>query len=175
MNDIEVYWNDWVTREEEGDPFSFRVFKGKGKEKQQEEEEEEEEEQEEMQQEQEQEEQEQEQEDGKMQQQQQQQEEEDGEMQQEGREDGEDEEDWLKFEVKEGGLPVPPTPDFNIDGGIPLPCQCETPAIKTFCLQHLASGLSDSGKVFSALIELVDALEVSPVLTVQFQLYLILF
>ena len=77
VNDIEVYWNDWVTREEEGDPFSFHVFKGKGKEKQQQQEEEQEQEQE------------------------------DGEMQQEGREDGEDEEDWLKFEVEEGGAACP--------------------------------------------------------------------
>jgi hypothetical protein len=69
----------------------------------------------------------------------------------------------------------PPNPDFAIDEGILLPCQCETTAVRTICLQQLVAKKGDSGKTFHKLVGLVDALEVSSLLVMIFPLYLISF
>jgi len=93
----------------------------------------------------------------------------DGEEEQDGKEqEEEEEEEELHPTISKSSIrpPTPPTPDFNIDNGIPLPCQCDTPALRTICLQQLAPKWGDTGKTFQTLISQVDALEVSSVLIV---------
>lgn len=57
----------------------------------------------------------------------------------------------------------PPVPELDIDSGIPLPCECDTPAMCTTCLQQLAPKWGSFRKTFYDLVVQVDALEVSPV------------
>jgi hypothetical protein len=71
--------------------------------------------------------------------------------------------------------PVPPIPDFAIDKDILLPCQCDSPAMRTICLRQLISKGNDSGKTFHELVELVDTLEVSSMSVIIFLSYLISF
>ena len=112
-------------RESEGDPFSFLVDKGKGKGEEgdgdddDDDDDDEEEEEEE--------------------------EEEEGEQQQGGEEDQEDQEDGGVFSEKPA---ISPTPAFDIDYGIPLPCDCKTPSACTKCLQQLVLN-QDNGKFLS--------------------------
>ena len=54
--------------------------------------------------------------------------------------------------------PIPPTPEFNIDNGIPLPCQCDTPDLRTFCLQQLVPKFGATGKTFHVVVGLVNDL-----------------
>jgi hypothetical protein len=68
-----------------------------------------------------------------------------------------------------------PNLDFAIDEGILLPCQHETTAVCTICLQQLVFKEDDSGKTFYELVGLVDTLEVSSLLVIIFSLYIILF
>ena len=71
-------------------------------------------------------------------------EEEEGEQQQGGEEDQEDQEDGV-FSEKPA---ISPTPAFDIDYGIPLPCDCKTPSACTKCLQQLVLN-QDNGKFLS--------------------------
>jgi hypothetical protein len=71
--------------------------------------------------------------------------------------------------------PTPPTPTFDIDNGIPLPLQCNTPVLRTICLNQLGPKWGDASKTFHTLVELVDALKVSSVVNGIIPLYLILF
>jgi hypothetical protein len=68
-----------------------------------------------------------------------------------------------------------PSPDIHVDDGIPLPCECNTPALQTRGLQQLISQEGEGGKFFHKLIDLVNALEVSFTLATYFPLYLTLF
>jgi hypothetical protein len=145
LKDLEAYWKDWVLKESEGDPFSFRGGeKGKGTEKGKEREQEDEEE------------------EG----------EEEGEERQEQRnqEEGEEEEN-LGAEKQ----PTPLTPDFVIDHGIPIPCQCDTFTMRTTCLQGLAPKWINSRTRFNTLVKLVDDLEVGSALIIYYVFYLIIF
>ena len=56
-----------------------------------------------------------------------------------------------------------PSPTCEIDRGITLPCQCNTPAMRTLCLQLSAPPFGGSLVLFLALVGLVDGLEVCPV------------
>ena len=89
-------------------------------------------------------------------------EEEDEEEQEGGKKQQGQEED----EVEKNYSPAskaPPSPIFEIDRGISLPCQCNTPAMRTTCLQLLAPPFGASVVIFLAIVDLVDALEVGPV------------
>lgn len=83
-------------------------------------------------------------------------------------EDDEDEEDEEKVdESAHPGpqrSPIPPAP-LDIDHGICLPCECDTPAARTVCLQQLVpkGGDGDGARAFHKLVKLVNTLEVSSV------------
>jgi len=64
-------------------------------------------------------------------------------------------------------IPTPPTPECPIDHGIPLPCQCATHALRTICLEKLTPRFGITGKTFLTLVKLVDTLEVSSILSTQ--------
>ena len=137
---VEAYWKDWVLKESDGDPFSFRIDKGKGREKKVVEEEEEEE-----------------------------------EIQEDQKDQvDEDQEDQEKRPLAAEKPAIPPTPAFDIDNGIPLPCQCKTPLSRTHLLQLLVQKWG-SGKAFHTLVKLVDDLEVGFIWITQISLYLISF
>jgi len=53
---------------------------------------------------------------------------------------------------------------YSIDDDIPLPCQCETPSVRTNCLEKLVPGSNEISKSFHRLVKMVDALKVSSVL-----------
>lgn len=178
LENVEAYWTAWALKASKGEPFSFHVWKGKekatgdnndGNEEEGEEGEEEE--------------------GGKDD------EEGDGEGESESEVEGKGKvkgvkekrrrgkEDTSEDEQEEEGrnppepgrAPIPPTADFDIDQGIPLPCQCVTHSVRTTCLQELFPKLGDSGKAFHNLVGLVDTLEVSPVLLISFLLHLMAF
>ena len=71
--------------------------------------------------------------------------------------------------------PIPPDDYFSVDDDIPLPLSCETPGERTTCLQQMVPDQSGASKTFSAVIKLVDTLEVSPILSILSLLYLIQF
>ena len=180
LNEVQSYWKHWVVQEDEGSPFTFISVKKAGKqveevgegrkgikqkstkkkqlleEEEEEEEEEDEEDEEEGGEKEEEEGEEKEEED----------EEEDGEngekekkVKKKGKEVDEDEEEGEDMPAT-GRLPIPPTSEFDIDQGIPLPCQCNTPAVRTLLLKKLAPEWGSTGKGYHALVKLVDALEV---------------
>lgn len=99
----------------------------------------------------------------------------DGDQDQYQREDDDEEEEEEQTHNQSSTRPpIPPTLDFSTDRGIPLPCECDSPAARTVCLQQLTQKWGN-GKGFNILVGLVDALEVSSILTIWFQVYLILF
>ena len=144
--DVQVYWEDWVLRDTKGKPFSFLSVKGKEKMAVEEEEESEE---------------------GKSK----------AKAKGKGKEvevddsnkSDEDEEEEEEEKIRS------PSPDVHVDDGIPLPCACNTPALRTSWLQQLVSQEGEGGKLFHKLIDLVNALEVSFTLATYFPLYLTLF
>ena len=87
-------------------------------------------------------------------------------------EEQEQEEDNQETHSTINKLPTPPTPASGIDHGIPLPSQCDTPAMHTSCLQQLVPKWGNTGKTFHTLVQLVDDLEVSSVLIIDLLLYL---
>lgn len=139
LQDIEAYWKDWVARKSEGDPFSFWSGKGNGKAREERGEEEgdgdgdDDEEDEEK---------------GK----------EGKKNQRDGKDDGDEDDETIPAAE---GSPAPLGPEFDIDKGILLPCQCETPALRTTCLQKLAPEWGNVSKTFHNLVKLVDTLKVS--------------
>ena len=74
--------------------------------------------------------------------------------------DGEDEEGEEKGVPAAKEQAVPPAFSFDVDSGIPLPCNCKTPLSRTNCLQQLTPKWGN-GKVFKVLVEQVNNLEVS--------------
>jgi hypothetical protein len=123
LEDVKGYWEFWVSKETEGDPFSF--LSGK-----------------------------------------------------EGEEadvEGKDKEIPHPTNKSLIMSPSPSTPEADIDSGIPLPCECDTPAMRTTCLQQLVPKSGSAGKSFHALVDLVDALKVSSVSIISFLLHLISF
>ena len=80
-----------------------------------------------------------------------------------GREREEEEEEEEADQDQE--IPAAPSPGlaFDIDQGISLPCQCDAPGTKTTCLEQLAMKENSTGKTFYALVQQVDALEVSSI------------
>jgi hypothetical protein len=172
--DVEVYWNDWVARDIKGEPFHFLSAKGKKKATVEELEQEEQEEDEgqhkskgkgkgkevvESEEDQDQEDQED-----------QDQEDQDQEDQDQEDQDQDQEEDQ---EDQEEESPLPgPSSDFNIDYGISLPCECNTPALRTSCLQQLVSQEGKGCILFHQLVSLVDTLEVSFASAIYSSLYL---
>ena len=57
---------------------------------------------------------------------------------------------------------------FDFDDGVPLPCECDTSALRTTCLLQLVSKSGGFGKAFHVLVKQVDALQVSLVLIIHF-------
>jgi hypothetical protein len=162
--DVQVYWEDWVSRDTKGNPFSFLSVKGKEKMAVEEEEESEEE--------------------GKSKAKAK------GKSQNKGKgkevevddnnksdddDDDDDDDDEEEEEEEEEEKIRSPSPDVHVDDGIPLPCECNTPALRTSWLQELVSQEGEGGKFFHKLIDLVNALEVSFTLATYFPLYLTLF
>jgi hypothetical protein len=142
LTDIKVYWQDWVSRDTEGEPFAF--LSTKGKEKMEEEEEDEEQ--------------------GKSKGKGKGKEKDDDDDDEEQEQEQEQEEQEEEEEEKEES-PLPcPSSDFNVDYGISLPCQCTTPVLRTSCLQQLVAQKGKGGKLFHGLANLVNTLEVSPTL-----------
>jgi len=94
-------------------------------------------------------------------QEQEEQEEQEKEQEEAGRkgQDG-DEEDTLSITMNKSHPSL--IPGSGIDGGISLPCECDTPAARTACLQQLAPEWGGFKTAFHSLIGLVDQLEVSP-------------
>ena len=154
LTDIKVYWQDWVSRDTEGELFAFLSTKGKekmeeedeeqdkskgkgkGKEKEDDEDEDDDED-----------------------------DDDDEEEEEEEEEKEEEEEEKEKEEEEKGESPSPgPSSDFNVDYGISLPCQCTTPVLRTSCLQQLVAQEGKGGKLFHELVNLVNTLEVSPTL-----------
>ena len=148
--DVQVYWEDWVLRDTKGKPFSFLSVKGKEKMAVEEEEESEE---------------------GKSK----------AKAKGKGKEvevddsNKSDEDEEEEEEEEEEEKIRSPSPDIHVDDGIPLPCECNTPALRTSWLQQLVSQEGEGGKLFHKLIDLVNALEVSFTLATYFPLYLTLF
>jgi hypothetical protein len=146
LNEVRAYWKHWVLKSSKGYQFSFLTRgdakRGKGKEDEEEESDE-----------------------GSQ--------ENEDEEEEEERKEGDEDEDEDEDEDRGNTLatqrpPSPPTPDFNIDEGIPLPCQCDTPAVRTSCLQKLAPKWDASGKIYHNLVKLVDTMEVSSILVSAF-------
>ena len=102
-----------------------------------------------------------------------QEEEDKGEDKKKKKKEEEEEEEEDKEETHSRGkkisLPASSTPEFDIDRGVPQPCQCDTPALRTLCLQQLVSKLG-AGSVFHKLTKQVDALKVSPVSIIKISL-----
>lgn len=76
-----------------------------------------------------------------------------------------DDEEELRNAEGSSKAPIGPL-DFGIDEGVPIPCQCNTPAQRSTCLQSLATD-TKVGHTFSKLVKLVDVLEVSVMLVTQ--------
>ena len=74
-----------------------------------------------------------------------------------------------------GGDQDLPPDSFSIDDDIPLPFQCTTSNERTSCLQKLVPDRNEITKTFHGLVERVDALKVSYVLSMSSPLYLIQF
>jgi hypothetical protein len=85
----------------------------------------------------------------------------------------EEQEDQEEQEEQEEESPLPgPSSDFNIDYGISLPCECNTPALRTSCLQQLVSQEGNVCILFHQLVSLVDTLKVSFASAMYSSLYL---
>ena len=149
LEGIKAYWQLWVSKGTKGDPFS--LLSGKEKEGEQEQEDSEENKNE-----------------GG----------DEGENQvQDQDQDQEEEEEETHSRTKKAPTrpPISPTPECDLDIGIPLPYQCDTPAMRTTCLQQLAPKWGSAGKEFNLVVGLVDALEVSSAPIIEFLSYLISF
>ena len=86
-------------------------------------------------------------------------EEEQGGYQDEEQEDQENDQEGIHSTANQ--QPTHPTPEFDIDSDIPLPCQCDTPDARTLCLQQLVPNFGSTGKTFHTVVGVVNDLEVS--------------
>ena len=166
LSEVQAYWKLWALQASEGNPFTFLGDKKTGKgvteinknkkngnnrRQEGEEQEEREDEEEEEQEQEEQEEQEEEQEE-------QEEEQEEQEQEQEGKREKRERKE-VERGVKEREnitatrrLPIPPTPEFDIDQGLSLPFQCDTPPLRTLLLKELAPRWGDSGRTYHAML-----------------------